>query len=146
MANTDKKTLDLIALINKKKSEIDKAEKPNWKTNCSFSYKEGTPTDLVNIHVESNVMKLVSMASYLIDMEDKYKKAATFLEVEAPAFKWNGYPVSDWLEDIKARINKVQITNKKSSLNVLEQRLNQIVSPELRAQIELEEIARQLEG
>lgn len=37
-SKTDEKTPALIKDINQKKDEIAKLEKPNWKTNCSFSY------------------------------------------------------------------------------------------------------------
>ena len=66
------------------------------------------------------------------------------LQVEAPPFEWTGFPVKDWLEDIKTRIDKLQIQSKKAKLETLEKRLNKIVSPELRAQMELDAIAAEL--
>ena len=38
MKNTDEQVQKLFAIVQTKKKEISKAEKPDWKTNCSFSY------------------------------------------------------------------------------------------------------------
>lgn len=142
---TDQKTLDLIKEVNKRKAEISQLEKPNWQTNCSFSYIEGNQNCSVNIHVQTNVKDLISMAAFLRDKERSYNEAAVALGIEdPPAFAWSGFAVADWLEDIKTRINKIQIATKKRKLEALEARLNAIISPELRAQMELDAIASEL--
>ena len=140
---TDTKTLELIKEVNRRKDEIAKAEKPNWITNCSFSYTEGS-SQAVNIHVEKDVRKLVKIVAFLRSQEAAYKAAVKELGVEAPGFKWDGFSVSDWVEDILTRINKVQIASKRQKLEVLESRLNSIISPELKAQLELEAIEAEL--
>ena len=145
MAKTDKKTLELIKEVQRRKEEIAKAEKPAWKTNCSFSYNEGSATLPINLQVESNIKTLVNIAAFLRDKEDSYVDMAQELGViDAPEFTWNGSPVADWISDIKSRINKVQIANKKKQLETLETRLAAIVSPELRAELELEAISQAL--
>lgn len=141
---TDEITLKLIQEIKKQKKEISNAERPKWLTNCTFSYNEKL-TDAINIRVES-VAKLISCAAFLIDKEKSYNEAGKFLGVETPTFSWCGYKTQEWLEDIKNLINKNQIELKKKKLESLESRLNAIISPELRAQMELEEISKELEG
>jgi hypothetical protein len=146
MAKTDKKTMELIALVKTQKAEIAKLEKPSYKTNCSFSYIEGTKSSATNIHVETDVRKLISMAAFLAEREKSYKETARLLNVDTvPDFQWDGYTVAEWLEDIKTRINKVQIAAKRSKLE-LESRLKKIISPELQAELELEAIAGELEA
>lgn len=140
---TDAKTLKLIKAVEKQKEEISKAEKPNWATNCSFSYTE-RQNDAINIHVESNIRNLVCIAAFLKDKEKSYKEAAEALGVDAPSFTWGGHTVADWLEDLKLRINKIQIGAKKKKLEDLEKRLNAIISPELKAERELEAIESEL--
>lgn len=141
---TDQQTLDLIKEVQRRKDEISKLQKPNWLTNCSFTYTEGRMNEAVNIHVQTNVRDLVNMAAFLRHRENNYNEAADFLGVEAPAFTWSGFTAADWLEDIKTRINQIQITSKQKKLAALESRLGQIISPELRAQMELEAIASEL--
>ena len=145
MAKTDKKTLELIAQVKQQKAEIAKAEKPSYKTNCSFSYVEGKMNDAINIHVEANVKNLICIAAFLQEREKSYAEAAKALGVEAPPeFNWNGFTVKDWTDDLKMRITKVQIGAKRKKLEALEERLNKIISPELRAELELEAIASEL--
>lgn len=140
---TDDKTLDLIKLVNQQKAEIAKAEKPNWNTNCSFSYAENS-SNVTNIHVEANIKNLICIASFLRDKENSYKETAKLLGVDAPEFTWDGFSTNDWINDIKMRINKIQITTKKKKLETLEARLNAIISPELRAELELKAIESEL--
>ncbi len=143
-ANTDKQTLDLIELVKKQKAEIAKAERPSWKTNRSFSYVEGS-SQVVNLAVESSVKNLISIAAFLMNKEIDYAAAATVLGVEKPEpFTWGGYPVSEWMDDIKLRIAKIQIESKKKRLELLESRLNAVISPELKAKMELDAIASEL--
>lgn len=145
MAKTDKKTLELIAQVKQQKAEIAKAEKPAYKTNCTFSYIEGKMSDAVNIHVESNVKNLICIAAFLQEREKSYVEAAKVLGVETPPeFNWNGSTVKEWIDDIKMRISKIQIGAKRKKLEALEERLNKIISPELRAELELEAIASEL--
>ena len=144
MANkTDAKTLELIQAVRRQKEDIAKAERPNWATNCSFSYGENG-SNTVNLHVESNIRNLICIASFLRDKVKSYKETAAELGVEAPDFTWQGFSVSDWLEDVKLRINKVQIASKKKKLETLEERLNKIISPQLRAEMELAAIQSEL--
>lgn len=151
MAKTDQKTLALIKEVKSRKAEIAKLEaKPQWKTNCSFSWgeHEGKGSGLVNpvnLQVESSVKNLISMASFLRDKEASYASTAAAFEVDSPpSFTWNTFPVADWIEDIKTRINRLQIASKKKKLEALETRLNAVISPELRAEMELEAITSEL--
>jgi len=144
MAKTDSKTLELIKKVQQQKQEIAKAERPNWVTNCSFSYIEGS-SKTVNLHVCRDVREMVCVVAFLKEREKSYISAVKELGVDAPEFKWNGFSVSDWVNDVKTRIDKVQIADKKKKLEALEDRLNKIISPELRAELELEAIAAELE-
>lgn len=142
-ATTDTKTLELIQTVKRQKEEIARAERPNWITNCSFSYTENGANP-VNLHVEANVRNLVLIVAFLLNKAGSYAEAAVHLGVEAPAFQWGGFSANDWIEDIKLRINKIQIASKRKKLEALEERLNRIISPELRAQMELEAIESEL--
>jgi len=141
---TDETTLQLIAEVARQKKEISKAERSVFATNCSFSYTE-RGSDATNLQVESDVRKLICIAAFLAEKEKTYDTAAKALGVtEPPEFTWQGFTVGDWLEDIKVRITRIQITAKKKKLATLETRLNAIISPELRAKMELEAIANEL--
>lgn len=142
--SADQKTLDLIAEIKRRKAEISKSERPNYRTNCTFGYEEKS-SNTINLQTLTDVKTLIQIASFLQDREESYKKTVALLEVEAaPDFTWSGFMVKEWLEDIKARINKVQIGTKKKQLEALEARAKLIISPELQREMELEAIANEL--
>lgn len=146
MAATDKKTLELIAQVKAKRAAIAKAEKPSYKTNCSFSYIEGNRGTAINIHVETDLKKLILIAAFLTERNGSYQNVALkILGVDKPPdFTWDGFTVDEWVGDIKQRIAKIQISTEKKKLEGLEERLNKIISPEKRAELELEAIAAEL--
>lgn len=141
---TDKKTLELMNEVKSRKAEISKTEKHNWLTNCSFSM-TGKSNDAINLHVTKDVSLLLACAALLLQLEESYTKAATMLNVEEPpAFKWAGFTVSEWITDMKVRIAQIQIDLKRRKLERLEDSLSKIISPELKAQMVLEEVSKEL--
>lgn len=142
---TDKKTLDLINEVKRQRAEIAKSNKPNYQTNMTFSYIEGSKSNAVALNVESNVKSLIAIVAFLQDRSKSYIEAAKLLDVDSPPeFTWDGYSVGDWVGDIKTRIAKIQISSKKAKLELLEARLEKVISPELRAEMELEAISAEL--
>lgn len=140
----DAKTLALIKAVQEKKAQIAKAERPNWITNCSFSF-TGKPGDAINLHVENDVRTLIGIAGFILDKEASHNRGCGALNIDPiPTFKWMTFSASEWLSDVKARIAKIQIVEEKKKLESLEARLNAIISPELRQQMELAEIEKAL--
>lgn len=141
----DAKILELIAEVNRRKEEIERIDRPNWRTNMSFSYDESSLNQSINLHVVSDVQVLVKIASFLVVRKDAYVDvAASFDLAEVPNFTWQGFPVQDWIADIELRIDKIQIGAKRKKLEALEASLEAIITPELRRQMELERIAKEL--
>jgi hypothetical protein len=140
---TDEKTVELMREVARRKAEIKAADRPQWVTNCNFSYQEGS-ANIINLHVESDVRKLVLIVAFLKEKERGFAEAAKELGVEGVSFSWNGFPAADWIGDVKMRITKLQIATKRKKLETLEARLNGIISPELRAKMELEAIENEL--
>tara|TARA_R110000772_G_scaffold17946_3_gene49994 strand:+ start:143673 stop:144110 length:438 start_codon:yes stop_codon:yes gene_type:complete len=144
MANTnDKVVQELFKVVQKKKEEISSAERPNWVTNCAFRY-DLSSSKSVNINTIGDVNVIVEAMAQLLQRQGSHAEAMKQLNVKATPFTWFGYSVEDWKTDFKTRINKIQISSKKTELATLESRLNKLISPELRTQLELEDIAKQL--
>jgi len=139
---SDQTTLNLIKEVQKQKAEIAKAEKPSWNTNLAFSF-TGNSKDALNMHALSSVEELISIVAFLLDRSKSYAEACTLLNVTSE-FKWQGFTLKEWTEDVKTRLDKIQISSKKKKLEALEARLNAVISPELKAQMELEAIAREI--
>lgn len=140
MAKTDKKTLELIKEVERQRAEIKRLDKPNWRTNCSLQIDGST----INLHVESDIAVLINAAARLKRQESDYNEMAKELGIEAPTLYYGSATFADWLTDIKSRIDKIQINTKKKKLETLEARLNSIVSPELRAELTLAEIEKEM--
>lgn len=138
----DKQVQELFKIVQAKKVEIAKAEKPNWITNGSFGYNKDT-SSRTNIHVVSEVDELVSILGFLLEKKKSFAEANAILGTNE-TFKWLNFELEDWQSDIQTRINKIQITKKKKELDAIESKLNSLVSKEMREALELAEITKAL--
>lgn len=137
---TDKQVQELFEIVQQKKSAIVKAEKPNWQTNCSFGYDKNSSSRM-NIQVVNDIDELTEILAFLLRKERSHYEASEILGVESQ-FKWLGFNFEQWKSDIQTRIDKIQISKKKQELEQLESRLGLLISPELRAEMELAEITK----
>jgi hypothetical protein len=125
MANDrDKIVKELFDVIQEKKAAIAKAEKPTWETNCAFRYGKES-SNSTNIHVCSSVEELLEILTFLVTRKDAYDTAQKLLGTSIK-FKWFGYTFGEWLADIKTRMDKIEISNKKKELEELEGRLDKL--------------------
>jgi hypothetical protein len=140
--NNDQLVQELTKIVNAKKAAIAKAERPNWRTNCAFRYSKDSSAS-INLQVCGVVEELVYILGFLCEKRNAFNEAQKIIGTNLE-FKWFNFTFDDWAEDIKTRIDKIEITTKKKELEMLEERLNKLISPELRAQMELEEIRKTL--
>jgi len=139
----DKLVDELFEIIQKKKEEIKKIEKPDWKTNCSFVSPLLPTSQPRNLRVLTDISELTAMVSDLLVVKDYNSKAAEILDVDA-TINWNGSTIEDWISDIKTRVSIVNIAKKKKELDALEKRLDKLVSKEKREEMELAAIRKEL--
>lgn len=139
---SDEMVQDLFRVVQQKKEEISKAERPNWITNGSFKYSKNS-TESFNLQTITDVNVFINALAFLLEREKSFNEASEQLGVIGE-FDWFGYSVEDWRSDFKTRLTKVQISLKKKELEVLEARLDKLISPELRTQMELAEISKAL--
>jgi len=143
MASEKDKIIDqLFEVIQTKKSEIEKAEKAKWQTNCSFGY-DTDSNKRYNIQTVSDVNQIIDMAAHLVQKMDSVFKGASILGLEAK-FEWMGFTFDQWISDFRTRVEKIQISAKKQELKDLESRLDKLVSKEKREELELAAIKKQL--
>ena len=148
MNETDKKVRELFAVVRKKREEIQSAEGSKWVTNCNFNYdprSSGVHT-MSNIATITDSTELIRMLAFLKVQQGAFVEAAKELGKSGVKFVWGGFSYDDWKTDFQTRLTKIEIAAKKKELATLEARLNAILSPELKAQLELEEISALLEG
>jgi hypothetical protein len=84
------------------------------------------------------------MFAFVIDRKEKSESSAKELGVEYK-FSWLGFTADEWKNDFVTRVNQISIQEKRKELAEIESRLNAIISPDLRAQMELEAISKLLD-
>ena len=136
MENIDNRIQELFKKVELKKKEIKNIESSNWKTNCSFTFNPGS-ADRLNIHVISDAESLISILAFLLEKESFYSKAMEELGISGSKFTWQTYSVEEWKQDVQSRLNKINISKKKKQLSELEEKLNGLVSPEVKRQLEV---------
>lgn len=135
----DQKVKQLFDLVQTKKAAIAKAEKPNWNTSGLFRFVANSAHESINIQTATDTRKLVEILSFLIGRERDAAEAAESLGVSYD-FSWLGFTTEEWEQDLTTRVNQLSIQAKKKELSDLETRLSGLISPELKAQMELEAI------
>lgn len=140
---TDEKVRELFNSVQEKKLAIEKAERPCWLTGGNFGFSANSAHDRINVQTVGDVRKIVEMYAFLIDRKEKSENAAKELGVDYK-FTWLGFSVDEWKNDFQTRVNQISIQEKRRELAEIEARLNAIISPELRAQMELEAISELL--
>jgi hypothetical protein len=142
---TDEKVKTLFESVQEKKLAIEKAERPCWLTAGNFGYSANSAHDRINIQTLTDVRKIVEMFAFIIDRKEKSESAAKELGVNY-TFTWLGFSVDEWKNDFQTRVNQISIQEKRRELAEIESRLNAIISPELKAQMELEAISKLLDA
>ena len=138
----DERVLALFEKLQSKKAEVANAERPVYVTGGQFRYSEsvGTSVDIMTVRDER---KLVEILVFLKDRSERYPAACEELGVEAE-FKWLGFTYDEWKQDLKTRVSVLQIAKRKAELKELEARVNAVMTPELRAELELKALEAEI--
>jgi hypothetical protein len=112
-----------------------------WKTNCSFAFPFAANTP-INIQTAPE-HRIKSIVSFLLQHQHFNELTEKTLNLE-PNLLYEGFSFQDWIDDCKKRIAHIQNRTRKAKLKELEQRLNQIVSPEDKRKMEFDAITKEL--
>lgn len=144
MENKKDKMIDeLIEITQKKKAEIEKAEKPTWLTNCLFTH--DWVSAKTNIKTVSIVNDLVKMLATVIGKEKEMESANSLLGTKEK-FDFYGFSKEDWAADIKTRIDQINVSFKRKELQEIESQLDSMISKERREELQLAAIMKKLKG
>ena len=138
----DEKVLQLFERLQAKKAEVANAERPQYITGGQFRYSEtmGNSVDIISVRDER---KLVEILTFLKERSQKYAESAQELNVDA-VFTWLDFTVEEWTTDLKTRVSILQLAKRKAELKKLEERVDAIVSPELKRKMELDALEKLL--
>jgi hypothetical protein len=146
MEAIDKKIQDMFELVLKQKKEIQTIEKYSYITNCSFSFDPDGANKRHNLQVVP-IDTLVDILGFLIQKRDAFLEAKKMLALDNKyQFEYMGFSFEDWYNDIQSRISKITITEKRKKLQTIEEKLNSLLSPEKKRELELIELEKMLEA
>lgn len=135
--STDDLVMGLLKKVQQKKEEIKAArKKPDWKTNLSIGRDPATTHGRVNIMTRSDPNEIIDWYVFLLEREKNVAQAAEELGLTAD-LTWLGSPIADWKADLKTRAGQLSIDAKKKEMEVLDKRVNKLVSPDQRREMEL---------
>lgn len=141
MAKQDKKIQDLQELVEKKRAEIESAERPNWKTHMSFSFNPSESSgSRLNLHVVVDINILTAIAGFLHAKAEEHRLGTIMLGMDPTEFTWMGFNMSDWTNDLTNRAVKIQLVKKKQQLAKAESILESLLSPEAKAKKQLADV------
>lgn len=141
MAKNDETIKALMGKVFDKKAALGNKPKVSWRTNAVFKYDGATH---INLNTVSDSKPLVEALSFLLFRQMTMEKAGEMLGVSVGEFEWNGYSLSDWVEDFKTRLSIINWEAEKGKLNVLESKLASLVSEEAKTEMALEDISKML--
>lgn len=139
----DDRVKALFANLQAKKAEVANAERPVYITGGQFRYSINTPSNGIDITTERNILKLKEIWMFLDERSAHNGPANEFFGI-ADEFKWQNFTTEEWGRDLKTRANFIQLKQRKEELAALEARINLVVPPELRRQMEMDAIEAEL--
>lgn len=134
MSKNDDRILELKKQIEDKRKAISE-KKVGFvpETNCVLNMDGMT----INLNVCSDdelVLLLIRLNSYLMSAVD----------LGMPDFEISGYSVTDWIKDIKSKLEVSSLKKEETDLKKMESKLDKLLSDDKKTELEIDEIANLL--
>ena len=129
----DDRILTLKKQIEDKKKELGKQPRFSPVTTCMFTYNGNK----VNIHTLTSISDINAMLVHF----NIYVMSAENLGIDCADVCFDGFSVSDWMEDLNAKKAVVEYTAQKSQLAALEKKLDKLLSDDKKTELEIDAIA-----
>jgi hypothetical protein len=143
MAELDQTIQLLFQKLNERKAKVAELKAQiakSWKTNGTFKMIGATAT--TNIQTASSFV-IEELAVQVCVLSNAQGHAGALLG-QPVSVKIQNYTIEDWFADFKKRLATINLRLEEEQLEILEQRLNQVLSPEERRRIEVELLAKEL--
>ena len=124
------------------KAQVASLDRPTFITGGQFRYSESVGASL-DIPTIRDIRKLKEIYMFLLERSSHNEKANEFFGVTEP-FTWLTFTPEEWSADLKTRANILQSAKLKAKLIDYEARLDKILTPALRAQMEIDSISAEL--
>ena len=133
VTSTDQEILNLKAKIANKKSSLKKYD---------FKPKTNLVLPLNGFRHNLNVItafELLSLLSTLMNVVETMKKLNVQDTIEI-----DGFSIEDWVYDLKGKYSNLKYKTELKSLEVLEKRLDSLISTDMKTNMELQDIQNML--
>jgi hypothetical protein len=140
---SDNTIKELMDLASKKGAQIKSTERYANKTNLSFPVDESSLRSNINLNVVMNATDFVKILATLKKERNFFDEAAQELGLKA-SFKWGGFSYDDWKSDIQNRVDTLNLKKKRAELKEIQDTLKDLMSPEMKTNMKLEEIKKRL--
>lgn len=129
----DERILELKKQIEEKKKELGKQPRFSPVTTCMFNHQGNR----VNIHTLTSIKDINAMLVYF----NIYVMSAENMEVNCEDIVFDGFTVTDWIEDLKSKKAVIEYTAQKEQLTALEKKLDKLLSDDKKTELEIDAIA-----
>lgn len=126
----DQRILELRKKIEAKRKSIGTVQRFNPMTNCTLVWDNDTR---VNLHTVSK-----DIATDLLVRLNTLRLSAVDLGIK---YKVSGFPVEDWITDLKAKLAHLDAKSEQRRLDALEKQLKRLLSEEKKTELEVDAIA-----
>lgn len=129
----DERILELKKQIDEKKKELGKQPRFSPVTTCILNHQGNR----INIHALTSIKDINAMLVYF----NMYVMSAEDMEINCEDIVFDGFSITDWIEDLKAKKTVIEYTAKKEQLTALEKKLDKLLSDDKKTELEIESIA-----
>lgn len=129
----DERILILKKQIEDKKKELGKQPRFSPVTTCMFNHQGNR----INIHALTSIKDINAMLVYF----NMYAMSAEDMEINCEDIIFDGFAVTDWIEDLKSKKAVIEYTTKKEQLTALEKKLDKLLSDDKKTELEIDAIA-----
>lgn len=134
MSQNDELIIALKKQIEEKETKIEKGKRFSPVTNCSI--------DLAGVRYNLNTLNEDQIISLMVDL-NVLNNSAKELGLEKE-YKLSGFSIDDWMTDLKAKKETLGRKKEEQKLQVLKNRLHELLSSDKKIELELEEIKKSL--
>lgn len=129
----DERILELKKQIEEKKKELGKQPRFSPVTTCMFNHQGNR----VNIHALTSIKDINAMLVYF----NMYVMSAEDMGINCEDIVFDGFSVTDWIEDLKSKKTVIEYTTHKEQLTALEKKLDKLLSDDKKTELEIDAIA-----
>jgi hypothetical protein len=138
MSANDAKIKDLLAVIEKKHTQLGPKPRMSLKTNGLLKQDDKS----ININTINTLDECIRAIASINQVHESYVKAAKLLgieDVEMP--KINGFSIEEWIDDFKLKVAIIKWTVEDKNIKALELKLKDLRSEDLKTADALNEIS-----